>query len=174
MEPRFFDNNGVDFAESGNGSGQVLIGLPLGKLGAATYSAIVLSSKWDQAAGFHWQPFVQTGPVRFAVGIQDMRGNGGAAGTDVPGDEEDSSSVYGVATWNPTEPLFVSLGFGESRFDGAFGSASYRLDERTIIGVEHDSFHLNAYVGYSLSSRIKGKDTWYTDPETSAAMATEE
>lgn len=138
------DDNAVLFdGNEGNGTWQLLVGVPLGEYGNVTFSHLILSSLLDDAQNLHWAPPRQRGPVLFAIGVQDISGQGNAAGENLPGDLGNSRSYYVVGTWDAGLGTFVSLGTGDTRFKPIFGSASFRVSERVRAFGEYEAFHWN-------------------------------
>ncbi len=135
---------------SGNATGMLMLGVPLGPYGALTLSHMILSTKLDFATNVHWTPPNQFGPVRFGVGVQDISGQGGASGEHLEGDEGNTRSYYAVATWQASENLYASLGVGDTRFRHVFGNASYNLVPRVKAFTEYDSFNWNYGLAFDL------------------------
>ncbi|RYG45062.1 hypothetical protein EON79_13495 [bacterium] len=137
---QFGAGNGL---RSGNGTGQAMYGLQLGRYGTLTSTVMVLSGTRDQAFNFHWTPPQRGGKVTYAVGVQDLLGDGGSSGTNVRGDGDSSSSLYAVATGEVAKETYVSLGYGTRRFGRPFGNASTTLLPNTKGYVEYDAFNWN-------------------------------
>lgn len=136
---------------SGNGSVQLQFGLPVGKFGALSYGVLVKSSHGDNSGTVQWTPPGQSGPVRFAIGVQDWRGRGGSSGFGQPDDRAWSRSVYAVGTWQALDDTYVTLGYGDQhRFRGVFGSASHAVTPRLKAVAEYDTFNWNWIVAYDL------------------------
>lgn len=145
------DGENDNVADTGNGSGQIMLGIPLGRYGDLTASAMVPSSQFDEVYNFHYSPPNQQGPVRFGLGVQDLSGNGGSSGTGVVGDEASSTSWYGVGTWQSEDArLHVSAGWGSRRFRNGFASASYQITDRFKGVAEYDTFGINVMVAARL------------------------
>jgi hypothetical protein len=139
--------------DTGNGSGQILLGIPLGRYGSLTAGSMVPSSQFDEVYNFHYSPPNQQGPVRYALGVQDLAANGGSSGTGVEGDEASSTSWYGVATWqSEDEKLYASAGWGTRRFRQGFANVSYNFDSRFKAVAEYDTFGVNVMVAARLYS----------------------
>ncbi|CAN5404526.1 hypothetical protein BH11ARM2_BH11ARM2_26600 [soil metagenome] len=133
---------------SGNGTGQLLYGIGLGNSGNLTASAMILGD--TRAPAFNLQyslPFIDP-TVAFAVGVQDVLGNGGASGRDIAGDDDSSTSIYAVATANLCHGTYLSLGSGTRRFCRPFGNASATLLPRVKGYVEYDAFAWNVGAAY--------------------------
>ncbi len=158
-----FSENTNTSNDTGNGTGQFLVGVPIDKFGELTVGYMVLSTEGDGAFNFQWSPPNQKGDVHFAVGVQDLRGNGGASGTNVKGDLDNSTSFYGVGTWQANEKTFLSLGAGTKRFGGVFGSASYQLHTNVKAFAEYDHFNWNFGLAFNPFSRQLKEETWYSN-----------
>lgn len=147
--PRFLDTSGGE--SKGNGTGQVSLGLPLGKYGSATYTLMILSGRWDNASNLTYTlPFTYKS-FSFGVGVQDLGGGGGTQGEGPGGkDPGNSRSWFGVVTWENQDGLHASIGAGSNRFDSVFGNASANLTEQIKAVVEYDKFNWNVGLGYDL------------------------
>ena len=140
----------------GNGSVQLQFGLPVGKLGNLSYGVLVKSSHGDNSGTIQWTPPGQSGPVRFALGVQDWRGRGGSAGFGLPEDRDWARSVYLVGTWQAAADTYVTMGYGDQhRYRGVFGSASHAVTPRLKAAAEYDTFNWNWLVAYDLGPIYK-------------------
>lgn len=148
-----------DFRSSGllsrvNGTSFITFGTTVGRLNIAL-TDMVLSRHFDQA--FHLQvQYILPEETRWAasVGVQDIGGGGGAAGTSVPGDARSSRSYFGVVTYRidtRQSPIYLSAGIGRRRFQHFFHSASYQVVRPLRVWVEQDGFGWSA--GLLLSHR---------------------
>lgn len=158
--PNFGD---IDLVE-GNGTGQILVGIPIGEeYGHLSATALFLSGLGDTAFGFHWQPGDQSTQEnwRWAIGVQDIVGDGGSSGEGQPGDADSSTSLYGVITYRPSERIFISGGLGTRRFQPAFASISANLAPRVTAFAEHDSFNINTGLAYTFRISPAQEETWY-------------
>lgn len=158
----FFHNFGKDKAD-GNGTGQAMLGLGLERVGNLTAGLMFLSGEADTAINFHFTPGYQKGPVRFAIGVQDIGGNGGASGEE-PTNSASSTSAYIVGTWMAAEDTYVSLGTGSRRFRGLFGNASTNLSPQFKAWTEYDAYNFNFGVAWNpfgtkktLGEELQGK-----------------
>jgi hypothetical protein len=96
----------------------------------------------------------------FSVGVQDIKGSGGAAGTFIPGDKDLSRSLFAAATFSVpvgSTPLYFSGGWGTRRFDKGFASASYQLASPLRLWTEYDGWGFNE--GVLLAMRPNGLDS---------------
>ncbi len=160
-----------DVLGRGNGTGTLQTGLGLGSYGRLTVGAMLLSGTLDSAFNFHWEPFEQRGPIRYAVGVQDLRGNAGASGDTLPGlDDHTATSPYVVATGQVAPGAHVSLGAGVRRFKGVWGNASADLVRGVKGMVEYDAFNWNWGVGLDLGE-VKGGERFSPSRRTPRAYA---
>lgn len=142
----------------GNGSAQIIFGVPVPEdWGQISFGHLVLSKLLDNAQTLQWTPPGQSGPVRYAVGVQDIGGQGGTSGEGIPGDGGSSRTYYAVATYEATPDTHVSLGFGDSRFRGrTFANASHNLTDRVKVTLEWDVFNFNYSIAYDLGPLVRG------------------
>jgi len=136
----------------GNGTGYIMGGAELGSAGRLSATWMVLSSLGDNAWNLHFQPGQQKGPVWFGLGVQDVFGHGGSAGETIPGDDETSTSIYGVATAKFLANTYVSAGLGSRRFDKGFFNASTNVGRDYKAMVEHDGFNWNYGIACTLGT----------------------
>lgn len=138
-DPLHLDESGR--AESSNGSLQLSYGSSYRDY-HASLGVFVLSTARDTAFN------VQVSPPRFgrlgvAVGVQDLSGGAGSAGTGYPSDGDSAQSIYGVGTYDFGHGIYASAGIGTHRFDKGFANASAPLTPRLRATVEHDGFNFN-------------------------------
>ncbi|AIE84395.1 hypothetical protein [Fimbriimonas ginsengisoli] len=135
----------------GNGTGFLQTGVSLGKAGLVTGSIMWLSSELDSALNFQFTPGTQTGPARFAAGVQDLTGHGGSSGGSVVGDNDSSRSFYGVATYDfGSNGTYASAGIGTNRFRHGFFNVSTNLIPQAKAYVEYEGWFWNTGVNYSV------------------------
>lgn len=151
------DDSFVFFEEdlSANNSTLVaMVGVPLGDFGRTTFTHMVLSELGDHAQNLHWVPGDQRGPLVFAVGVQDISGQGGSQGdTGQPNrlDPGESRTYYLVLSTSFGETGHLSAGLGDTRFQGRpFFNASHNVGERVKAFAEWDTFNWNYGAAYSL------------------------
>lgn len=164
-----FDSTPRPF-DSGRTNGTVFLtaGATIGRVNAAA-TAMLLSEELDQA--FHYQfQYVpdENANLVFSVGVMDLRGHGGAAGSHIPGDGRSARSFFGVATHRIDglpNPLYVSAGLGTRRYGNGFGSLSYQVAQPVRLWFEHDGFGFN--YGALLSARTSSR---HRAPELNALI----
>ena len=143
----------LDFG-GGNGTGVIMYGHSFPGWNVAI-SDMFLSNIGDQAFNLQaqWVP-QEASRVQFSIGVQDISGDGGSAGTGIPGDNQESRSFFGVATFKATEgerPLWISGGIGSRRFKNGFVNASLSVADPVRIWGEFDGF--DPSFGVLLSAR---------------------
>lgn len=145
-----FQFDGISPTEqNSNGTLQMMVGGSYqGFRGTVSYMA--LSTKLDGAFNFQVSPPLK-GRLGVALGLQDLNGGGGAAGTGLgrPLDRRSSRSYFAVGTYDLGNRAYVSLGVGDRRFQGAFGNASAMLSGRVRAVLEYDTFNFNGGVIYN-------------------------
>lgn len=147
--PFDFSRNGE--ARGANGTLVLLAGIPIGRYGQLTFGNMVLSTLWDNAQNLQWTLPVD-GPVTYAVGVQDIGGQGGTQGQDPQGrDPGESRTYYAVATRQFAESTFASVGFGDTRYRGRLFGQVNHWEGRWGGFVEWDTFNTNVGVGYRFS-----------------------
>ena len=134
---------------SSDGTGQFLLGIKTSS-GNLTLGMHVLSSKLDTTFNAQFQPRVNgLGRLGVSVGVQNWTNRGQAAGDNDPSaDSENSLSPYVAGTYDMGRGNYATLGYGNTRFRGLFGSANYQLSPTTKLFVENDTFNWNYGVGY--------------------------
>ena len=142
----WFDTEGSEGDDGGNGTGAVLLGYELGRY-RFTGSWMFLSSIGDNVFNLHFEvpkkvnlDIYEEKTVTFGLGIQDIAGDGGYRSEDDPDVNRNSTSVYGVATAKFMEDAYVSAGIGSGRFRRGFISASYGFKRYVKAFAEHDGY----------------------------------
>lgn len=144
-----FTDHSSGATRGANGTAVLQIGTRIGNFADFSYGFSVLSSKGDNIGSAHLTP-LQSGPVVFAIGVMDVSGSGGSSGQDLPGDADSSRSPYVVGTWEASPGSFLTLGYGNTRFRGFFGSASTLITPRLKALLEYDTFAFNQMLAYDL------------------------
>ncbi|CAN5703894.1 hypothetical protein BH11ARM2_BH11ARM2_06880 [soil metagenome] len=142
-------NRRGDDLVKGNGTAQGLGGFSLGRYGSLTVGGMLLSGILDTTLNLHWAPpQFPEGGFTYAVGVQDVFGQGGASGVRQPGDGDSSTSLYLVATKEVARETHVSLGYGTRRFGRPFGNVSTTVAPGFKVYAEYDAFNFNLGLGY--------------------------
>lgn len=137
--------------DSVDGCGALLVGL--GRPGSAfcVSECFVESHLNVNATNAQWQVHDETRDVpAIAIGCQDVFDQR----QDAWGTRHGARSFYVVATRQPepTVPVYVSLGYGNHRFnDSLFGAINWWPDEATSVGFEYDGFVPRPFVTYRLT-----------------------
>lgn len=145
---RFGNTGSNDANTDANGTLTALYGIDV-KAGWLTVSATAFSGLLDTGLNAHFTPYQGERPLQFAVGVQDIAGEGGTAGGGLPNDTNNSTSTYVVGTAALGRGAYVSAGFGSARFRHPFASASVPAFNRARFVLEHDGFNVNAFLAYS-------------------------
>ena len=132
-----------------NTTGYLLGGITF-PYGRVSLCGMLLSTQGDTAVNLQWQPPQNDSRLGFSVGVQDLTNSGGSAGEGLPTDGDISRSYYVVATYQVTDDLYVTLGKGDRRFQGLFGSVSHSIGRRLKVVAEYDTFAWNAMVAIDL------------------------
>lgn len=146
-----FDSGPEFSTRRSNGTSVLMLGLSLPGVNVA-FSDMALS--WPhgrnapvQAFNAQLQPVLRPGSKLIpSLGIQDLGGAGGAAGTNVPGDTRTSRSLFGVLTYRldtGRSPVYLSGGIGTRRFRRPFGSASWQAVKPLRLWLEQDGYGWN-------------------------------
>lgn len=165
-----FFQNGRAVGNKSNGTAIAMASIG-GPLGNFTGGYMTLSSVGDSVFNFQYSPPLKNSKVGLAVGVQDAFNAGGESGEkiDVPGQGGNSRSYFGVATFEPSPELFVSLGVGSRRFDGPFGNFSFPIIRGVRGMAEYDTFNWNFGAFGDLGGFKLGK---HNDETTRYANAT--
>jgi hypothetical protein len=147
-----------------NGTGQAMIGIPT-EIGDLTLSGMFHSGVGDSVLNVQYSPkFRGRGlgvkGLGVSFGVQDAFSTGGSAGVSQPTDGETSRSYFAVATYEVAKGAHISIGKGDRRFEGLFGSASLNVTPRVKLVVENDTFNTNYAISYNLGP-LKNSDPRY-------------
>ncbi len=152
---------GGDQGANINGTGY--IGVGLGKSGYGLFLVEMPTSvDWEPSQNIQQQimPEGRKQPA-VAVGIQDIFKN--RDGFDR--EPHEARSPYVVATKQfsgDTEPIFLTLGYGEGRYrNNFFGGASWRASRKLTVMGEFDGWVPNVSVAYDLSNVIDDHTIFY-------------
>ncbi len=129
-----------------NGKGLVAYGHTFGQVNIMA-SDVFKSHNLDQAYNLQASLIpLRRQPFGFSVGVQDVLGLGGSAGSGLPTDRFSSQSVFVVSTyrWDTARrPIYISAGIGTRRFAKSFSSASYQFLKPLRGWVEYDGWGFN-------------------------------
>jgi hypothetical protein len=149
--------------DDANGTGFGMIGLT-SRYGHVTLSGMVLSGIGDTVLNAQFQPNLPRMPKGLGVsfGVQDAFSTGGSAGVRRPEDTQTSRSFFGVATYEAARGVHLSVGAGDRRFQGVFGSASVNVGQRVKLFVENDTFNTNYGIGWNVGPLRRRQSERYT------------
>lgn len=136
---------------SSDGTGQILGGFstPIGRF---TVSTTILSTVLDNVGNVHWQLPLKSEKLGVAIGAQNATGRPGQADVEsAVFSGENSRSYYVVATYALPYGTYLTLGKGDTRFQGLFGSASVPIGSRARLMVEGERFGWNTGISYQLT-----------------------
>ncbi len=123
---------------------------------SVAYSYFVKSYRGDASTDLQvsYKPKGQD-QVSISAGVQDIVGDGGSAGANIPGDTDTSRSIFGAITTHVplgNNPLYLTGGWGSRRFDKGFASSSYQIIGPFRLWTEYDGFGFNE--GILLAGRV--------------------
>lgn len=156
-----FIRDDLDINVEANGTFAFLLGFTT-SYGDISYTWSLLSGVLDGVTHLQWTPNKQKGPIKYAVGVQDLFGDGGSKADSVPGKDSLSRSIYVVATAECLPGLYASIGTGERRFKGHFFNLSYNLNSKVKLLAEYEGAKYNYGIAYSNSI---GKSTPNKSPQ---------
>ena len=118
-------------------------------------SYMVTSEDWEPVYNLQWQVRAEDDDwPALAIGGIDLT-NQRAASLDKPL-AGDARSYYLVGTkqfGSPEHPLYLTAGLGTARFEGLFGGACYRFNDKLAFSAEYDTLGVNACVTYGLRAQ---------------------
>lgn len=134
---------------SSDGTGQFLLGIKTSS-GNLTLGMHILSSKLDSTFNAQFQPKIDNlGRIGVSIGVQNWTNRGQANGDNDPqADSQNSLSPYVAGTYDLGKGHFATLGYGNTRFRGLFGSVNYQFSPTTKLFLENDTFNWNFGAAY--------------------------
>jgi aryl carrier-like protein len=132
-----------------SGNAQLMGGVktPVGDL---TVGGNWLSAGLDSILNLQLQAPIKWDRGGISIGCQNLFNRPEAAFDGSPYERDLSRSEYIVGTYEVTPGAYVTLGKGDVRFKGVFGSACANLTQNTKAVAEYDTFGWNAGLAYSL------------------------
>jgi hypothetical protein len=97
-------------------------------------------------------PRGQKGRFTFGAGAEGLFSAGGFFGPGFHQDADRVISAFGVVTCELDNDIYVSAGYGTSRFSKGFINASAGLTQKIRATVEHDGFGWNYGVGMEIGT----------------------
>jgi hypothetical protein len=147
-----FIRDDLDINIEANGTFALLLGFTT-PFGDITYTWSLLSGVLDGVTHLQWTPNKQKGPIRYAIGVQDLFGDGGSKADSIPGKDSLSRSLYAVVTTEFSPGLYASIGTGERRFRGHFVNLSYNINPKIKLLAEYEGAKYN--YGIAFANTIK-------------------
>ena len=78
----------------------------------------------------------------------------------MPGENDNSTSFYGVATFQFNDyDAYMSVGYGTKRFNGFFLNGSLTVIPNVKGYVEYDTFSINAGLGWAIGLAPNGRSS---------------
>lgn len=140
-----------DFGWQSNGdaAGMAGISTPIGNF---TVGESIVSGSFENCYNVLYTPVQPKGKITFAAGAEGLFSAGGFIGPGFHKDADRVISAFGVATAALDHRIYVSAGWGTSRFSQGFANVSFNLGSRVRIALEHDGFGWNFGAGTELTS----------------------
>ena len=135
--------------EFANGTGTAMMGFTTA-YGNFTVADMIHSNLGDNVINLLWQAPIKKKGLGVALGVEDLLERGGSAGVNQPTDHDNRRTIFGVATYEIQPGTHVSLGVGDHRFKGVFGSASQNITPRLKVFGEYDTYNWNYGVAYDV------------------------
>lgn len=129
-------------------TGQIISGFSTA-YGNIAISQMIMSTLLDKVHHVQWQLPLSLPGVGVSLGVHNWRDRGNAAGEGWPGDDALSRSVFLVATAEVAPGAYITLGKGDVRYKGVFGSACANLSDRVKAYCEYDTFGWNSGLAFS-------------------------
>ncbi|HWD41454.1 MAG TPA: hypothetical protein VG944_21600 [Fimbriimonas sp.] len=144
-----FINTGTAGRRRSDGTGQGLIGVQT-PLGLFTAGYELISSKLDQTYNAQLQLPLAWKKAGISLGCQNVTNRPEAAGDHVAGEDGMSRSFYAAGTYEVADGDYLTLGVGNVRFKGVFGSACAMITPQVKGMLEYDTISWNTGVAWSL------------------------
>lgn len=151
---QFIDFNQSDELKGINGTLAGMAGFS-GSWGSATVSIMALSRILDHVINLQYQLPIRNRRLGVSVGVQDLFSKGGSMGNTYADDGKCSRSVFSAATYELSPGTFVSLAYGNYRFDDITGNISFPLTHQLKGCIEYDGYGWNTLASYSPSKQIQ-------------------
>ena len=119
------------------------------------FSYMATSEDWEPVYNLQWQVRAEDEDwPAIAIGGMDLTNQRAASQTRPRAGDARSYYLVGTKQLGSEEhPIYLTAGFGTDRFDGLFGGACYRFDDRLALAAEYDTLGVNACVTYGLMSQ---------------------
>lgn len=146
-----FPTSGRD-TEDANSTLSLMGGFGLGNYGSLTISGMFLSSRGDSVLNLQYAVPTNLKGLGVSVGVQNVFDRPHARGDRQPGEKDLSRSFFVAATYEALAGTYLTLGKGDVRWKGIFGSASVPIGDRVRATAEYDTFGWNYGVAIGLGS----------------------
>ena len=152
---RWINTTTTDQSQKADATGQLMYGVttPYGNI---AYTHLVVSAFFDSVINLQFQPKLNCEKLALSVGVHNLADRPHAAGDTFLEDQALSRSWFVVGTYELGEGNFVSLGKGDVRYKGVFGSVNAQIGNSYKGFAEYDSFNWNYGVVYG-TALGKGK-----------------
>jgi hypothetical protein len=152
-----------------NGTAQGMVGIPT-SFGNVTLVGMIHSGIGDSVLNVQFSPKLEklgldVKGLGVSFGVQDAFSTGGAAGNRQPGDGDISRSYFVAATYEVSPGVHVTVGKGDRRFQGLFGSASFNAGKRVKFVIENDTFNTNYAIAYNVGPLRKADPAFLLSAE---------
>lgn len=147
----FSRQNRGDFGVTSNGTAAAMAGIST-NAGNFTIGMTEVSGSFENCYSLQYTPRQKQGKLTFAMGAQGLFSAGGFLGPGFHSDADRVVSAFGVATADLGHDVYVSAGWGTSRFTKGFASATVGLTPRIRLVGEHDGFGWNYGLGAELAT----------------------
>jgi hypothetical protein len=153
-----FINTGSDqISQPSDGTAQFIYGFDT-NYGRLAITHMLLSSQRDSVQNVQWQLPVGNEFFGVSVGVHNItRRPHAAVDSDPDADSKNSRSYFIAATYQTEEGHSLTLGKGDTRYRGIFGSLNYQMSERLRIFSEYDTFNWN--YGIMLGAPVNEKQS---------------
>ncbi|HVT14304.1 MAG TPA: hypothetical protein VHE55_18720 [Fimbriimonadaceae bacterium] len=135
-----------DFGVTSNGTASAMAGIST-SIGDLTVGMNVVSGAFENCYNVLFTPNQPKGKFTLAVGAEGLFSAGGFIGPGFHSDADRAISAFGVGTFDLGKNIYVSGGWGTSRFAKGFANMSVGLGPRARVTVEHDGYGWNYGIG---------------------------
>ncbi len=149
------DGGGMKFDYKGpDVNGTLNFGLGFGNPGHGVCVGYMgTSDEWEPVYNLQWQirPYDEYGPAVAIGGIDLTNQRAASAKTPFAGDARSYYVVVTDQVASDEKPIYMTLGAGSGRFEGAFGGLCYRVNRRLAVAAEYDTLGINGGISYGFS-----------------------
>ena len=142
--------SGKDFGVNSNGTAAAMAGIST-PVGDVTVGMNVVSGAFENCYNALFTPTQPKGKFTLAVGAEGLFSAGGFIGPGFHHDADRVISAFGVGTFDLGKNIYVSGGWGTSRFAKGFLNTSVGLGSRVRLTTEYDGFGWNCGLGAEIA-----------------------